>query len=180
MTPKSDLEGLTKERVRIFSRTFSGTGVNRVCDFASISVAMVGGKVTATSAAVAPYVREGDMVVITGAADAKFNGEFMVRETNGTTTFSWLGDPTSGASDTVTVQLRIKFRKLLIRPKVNQTTENTGTLYFGPSATAGANWFDLQSGIVYDYAAQVGCRENLADFYIENTASGDGVHFLIH
>lgn len=84
------------------------------------------------------------------------------------------------ATPTVFTNANTWVRKVTIRGKKAARTNNTGTVYVGPTSGNDTQGFDIAAGGEAILEAAPGCLINLADWYVDVETANDGVMLVYH
>ena len=165
---------------RHFYRSFATAGtVYALTTVSSVSLTQAAGVIVLTGvSAIAPFAKAGDVIVISGASDTNYNTSFtVVSATSSTIPVAGLAGWSTSQSS-LTVVLKLPFRKAMLWGKSDARTSNTSTIYFGSESTASTsgNGNEVQAASAYEVTAPTGGKEDLADFYFEPTNNADGIY----
>lgn len=177
----SKLKGLTYAKLRHFYRTTSSAmtpaGLTR---FTSVTVTQSGSVLTLTSASLAPFLLPGDDVTLSGGSVPAYVGRWRVNTVVGNT-FTLVSDTfVGGGAATVTVDANFEFHRAVMFAKKAPQTDNTGSVFIGPSSTTLLNGIELAVGVPYSLDPAPGCKLDLADLQFEVATANDGIYITFH
>ena len=145
------------------------------------------GRLVTVVTAEAHWLVSGEQATISGATQTAYNGTWTVTVVNATTfTYDLPGqpggaEPATPATGTIISDGHIWFRTATFYGRGAVRTNNTGTVWIGPSAADNTQWIDINAGGEVVITCAVGCRENLKDYYLDPAlAATEGVVVSFH